>query len=288
MTTRENVASEILPDWMRSDIEQRIRTGMLELPLLPQVAAEALELCLARDSGTAEMAKILHRDHGLAGNVLRVANSPVFGVAVQITSLQQAVGRIGIHTIKEVVLSVATKATIFEAPPDWSHCVRDLPRLSLVSGLYATQVARACDHNGDAAFLSAFLHDMGWPVVMFILKKLEVRHEQAIKPSMVEVAGDIYHAEVGAQLAKSWGLAEAVVTAIRHHEDWADMDQIPAGAALVSLADQLARAAISQHPETEESVLNHPAIGPLNLNSGHVGTLLDMRDQILEMADAII
>ena len=95
MTNPAKTASEILPDWVRSDIEKRIRLCMLELPLLPEVAVEALELCVRRDGGSHQMAKILHRDQALAGNVLRVANSPLFGTRLEITSLQQAVSRIG-------------------------------------------------------------------------------------------------------------------------------------------------------------------------------------------------
>ena len=288
MTTPVETASEAFPDWVRSDIEERIRTSMLELPLLPQVAAEALELCLARESDATEMAKILHRDHGLAGNVLRVANSPVFGAAVEITSLQQAVGRIGVHMITDVVLSVVTKAPIFDTPPDWSSCVRDLPRLSLVSGLYARHVARACNDDEDIAFLSSFLHDMGWPVVMFLLQKLEKRHNQAFELPAVQAAGDMYHAEVGAELAMSWGIADSAVDAIRNHEDWPELDAAPAGAPVVSLADQLARVAIPGFPETAETIQKHPALELLDLDPEQVGELLDMGEKTLKMADAII
>ncbi len=287
MTTRDKVASEV-PDWVRSDIEQRIRTSMLELPLLPQIAAEALELCIAREGDAQQMAKILHRDQALAGNVLRVANSPLFGATVEITSLQQAVGRLGICMIREVVLSVATKATMFETPPAWSSCVRDLPRLSLVSALYATQLAGACNANEESAFLSGFLHDMGWPVVMFILQKLEVRHEKTLEVPVVEVAGDMYHAAVGAELAKSWHVSEGAVSAIRHHENWSELDELPEGAALVSLADQLARVAMPGFPDTEESVLDHSALGPLDLDSVQLRALLDMGSHILEMANIVI
>ena len=262
MTILAKIASEILPDWVRSDIEKRIHLCMLELPLLPEVAVEALELCIAREGDAQQMAKILHRDQALAGNVLRVANSPLFGATVEITSLQQAVGRMGICIIREVVLSVATRATMFETPAAWRSCVQDLPRLSLVSALYATQVARACKANEDAAFLSGFLHDMGWPVVMFLLQKLEARHEKALELPVVQVAGEIYHADMGAELARSWHVTEAAVTAIRHHENWSLLDEIPEGAPLVSFADQLARVAMPEFSETAESVLNHPALRP--------------------------
>ena len=44
--------------------------------------------------------------------------------------------------------------------------------------LYATHVARACHTDEDTAFLSGFLHDMGWSVVMFLLQKLETQQKQ--------------------------------------------------------------------------------------------------------------
>ena len=288
MTTPAKAPSETLPDWVRADIEKRIRVCMLELPILPGVAVQALNLCTARDSDAQQIANTLHRDQALAGNVLRVANSPLFGATVEITSLQQAVSRIGLRMIREVVLSVATNATMFETPPAWSSCVQDLPRLSFVSGLYATLVAQVCNADEDTAFLSGFLHDMGWSVVLFLLQKLEARQEQTIELPVVQAAGNMYHAEVGAELAKSWSVSEAAVTAIRHHENWSELDEIPEGAPLVSLADQLARIAMPEFPETAGSVLNHPALGPLNLDSNQLSTLLGMKDRILKMADAVI
>ncbi len=287
MTTPTKPASETLPDWVRSDIEKRISARMLELPILPEVAVNTLHLCGRQDADTNQIASILHRDQALAGNVMRVANSPLFGATVEITSLQQAISRVGLRMIREVVLAVATNATVFEAPAAWRSCVVDLPRLSLVSGLYATHVARACHTDEDTAFLSGFLHDMGWPVVMFLLQKLETQQKQKLELSVVQAAGNIFHAEVGAELARSWSVSEDAVTAIRHHENWSELDEIPKGAPLVSLADQLARIAMPEFSETAESVLNHPALGPLNLDSNQLSTLLGMKDRILKMADSV-
>lgn len=288
MATRAKAPPDILPDWVRSDIEKRIRVCMLELPLLPSVAGEVLEFCSRGDSDATQIAKILHRDQALAGNVIRVANSPLFGATVEVSSLQQAVGRIGIRTIRDVVLSVATKAAMFEAPAAWNPCIRDLPRLSLVSALYAAQVARCCESDDNLAFLSGFLHDMGWPVVMLLLQKLEARHDKTLDLPVVQAACQRYHADVGAELARSWHIAEPAVVAIRHHETWSQMDPVPEGAPLVSLADQLARATMPEFPQGEESVLTHPAVGPLNLDLEKVRGLLEMGDHILEMADVVL
>ena len=288
MTTPTKPASETLPDWVRSDIEKRIRARMLELPILPEVAVETLHLCGRQDADANQIASILHRDQALAGNVMRVANSPLFGATVEITSLQQAISRVGLRRIKEVVLSVATNATVFEAPAAWRSCVVDLPRLSLLSGFYATHVARACHADEDTAFLAGFLHDMGWSVVMFLLQKLEAQQRQKLDVSVVQAAGNLFHAEVGAELARSWSVSEDAVTAIRHHEDWSEMDTIPRGAPLVSMADQLARFAMSGFPDTEESVLNHPAVRPLDLDPKQLRTLFDMKDRILKLSNAVI
>ena len=129
---------------------------------------------------------------------------------------------------------------------------------------------------------------MGWPVVMLLLQRLEARHEKTLELPVVQIAGKMYHAEVGAELAKSWNVAEAAVTAIRHHENWSELDEVPEGAPLVSLADQLARVAMPGFPETEESVLHHSALGPLDLDSEQLSALLDMRDHILKMASVVI
>ena len=169
-------AVAILPEWLRTEVERRIRFHLLELPILPAVAAEALALCRSEDSDAHEIAKILHRDPGLAGHVMCLANSPMFGTSTEIKSLQQALGRIGKRRIAEVVLLVTTKATTFETPKAWSGCIQHLHRLSLMSALYAKEVTKPTHTDGDVAFLAGLLHDMGWPVVMLLLQMLLGQH----------------------------------------------------------------------------------------------------------------
>ena len=105
---------------------------------------------------------------------------------------------------------------------------------------------------------------------------------------MVQAAGNMFQAELGAELAKSWSVSEEAVTAIRHHENWSQLDTIPRGAFLVSLADQLARFAMSEFSDTEDAVLNHPALGPLDLDQKQLSTLFGMKDRIMKLSNAVI
>ena len=176
---------------------------------------------------------------------------------------------------------------MFEAPERWSSFLGHSVRQSLVTALYAKEVASACGANVDSAFLTGLLHRVGLPVVLSILRRLEKHHDTKLRLEEVEATLEIYHAEVAAQLASRWGLANDVVTAIRHQDDWPGLDEIPPGAPLVSLAAALARAAVSEHGSDPDVLRNHRALVVLCLDCRKTDKLLEMSERIVEMANAL-
>ena len=59
------------------------------VPSMPQVAARFLEIVQDPDFEYKEVVEVLSTDPGMTGELLRLANSPLFGVARKITTLNQ-------------------------------------------------------------------------------------------------------------------------------------------------------------------------------------------------------
>src|SRR4051794_18613299 len=91
----------------------RIASGALELPLLPHVAGQVCALSTSDDASARSLAALLHRDQAIAAHVLRVANSPLYRPRVPIVSLQQAISRLGMTTLREIVLTVSMRSRVF-------------------------------------------------------------------------------------------------------------------------------------------------------------------------------
>ncbi len=91
----------------RSDatsIIERIRSAD-NLPSLPSVAFQVLQLTRSDDASLADIARVIQQDPAITFKILRVVNSSLFGVARKVSSLQQAVVVLGLRTVKIMVLS---------------------------------------------------------------------------------------------------------------------------------------------------------------------------------------
>ena len=75
------------------------------LPSLPAVAVRVLELIRQENVAVTEIAETIAQDPVLSAKILKVVNSPLFGMANNVSSLPQAMVVLGLRTLKVMVLS---------------------------------------------------------------------------------------------------------------------------------------------------------------------------------------
>ena len=102
-------------DFISQQLEQRIESKSLTLPMLPQVTTQVLALVNNIDSDALELAKLIQSDQALAGHVMRIANSAAYSPNSDITSLQQAIARLGMQNIAEIALAATMGPSMFSA-----------------------------------------------------------------------------------------------------------------------------------------------------------------------------
>ncbi|MHC5064758.1 MAG: HDOD domain-containing protein [Planctomycetota bacterium] len=233
---REEEKLEALPEAIHTYLSDRIENKELDLPLLPDTTLQIVTLCRSEDADAAQLTELLHRDQSLAGNVLRIANSPISGSQEKIVSLQQAVSRLGLTRVREISLAASVEGLIFDCGARknlvhklWSHC--------LTAALIAKEIARHRRENVEEAFLCGLLHDMGKPVLVQSLFDYEKAEEEKLGDACFFLAFEEFHAPVASALIEEWGLPAQIAEAIRCHHDWRQADQARAQAAIMYLAD---------------------------------------------------
>ena len=208
------------PHDLTAALSERARAGRLRLPVLPTVAVELLASVNDDNCDARSLAARVQRDPSLAAHVLRVANSARFAPKEPIVSLTQAIGRLGLATLREIVVSVAVKGSTFDVKGHEAY-VEQLWRHALLAGRLAQEIARARRANVEAAFLCGLLHDIGRPVALQGL--VDLCKELGARPSEAELLQAIagLHQEVGGLLVERWKLPEWVHAAVRfhHHPD---------------------------------------------------------------------
>ncbi len=273
-----------LPELLAATLAERIASGSIELPVLPDSAAQVVSQTSNANCDFKAVADLIRRDQAMATHLLRIANSPLYRPRTQIVSLQQALSRLGTSSVREIALMISVKTRTFQAD-GFANEVRELFRHSLGTAVYAQEIARVKRWNVDEAFLCGLLHDIGRPVLLQALvdlcKELRVSAEKAA----IEQAATEHHAAVGGSLATKWSLPETVATTIRRHHDQCETSSQTE--MVTSLADALAHATLGEEPKGEDSVRAHWTLGGLNLYPEDVDKLIGLRSRVTEIAASL-
>jgi len=190
----------------------RVNASTPSLPPRPEVVAEVMTLLQDPRADSKRLARLVHGDPALAAQVLRVANSPAWRGRARIVTLQQAVARLGMGALQEIVLSAAisgvykVKGHEELASSIWRHAIG--------TALFAKATARLRRENVESAFIGGLLHSVGRPVALWELMRQLKRKRMNATPAAVRTAVELGHERVGLALASSWKLPEVVQSVI--------------------------------------------------------------------------
>lgn len=185
-------------------------------PKLPQVALQIMELSQRPDVGFDEVGAVLEKDPLLAAKVLSIAQSAVYAPRSPILSLRQATVRLGLQTLRDLVLEAAVSMRVFRAP-GYGEAMERLSRHSAATAYLLRALCRRARVDAEYAFLCGLLHDVGLAACLLALSD-EPRGGavpfDALGPGLHEV-----HQEASGLVTRLWGLpAEVQQLVATHHE----------------------------------------------------------------------
>jgi HD-like signal output (HDOD) protein len=129
-------------------------------PKLPQVALEIMELSQRPEVSFDEVSAVLEKDPLLAAKVLSIAQSAVYAPRSPILSLRQATIRLGLKTLRDLVLEAAVSMRVFRAP-GYGEAMERLSRHSTATAYLLRALCRRTGIDAEYAFLCGLLHDVG-------------------------------------------------------------------------------------------------------------------------------
>ncbi len=190
------------------------RVRPFKMPMLPAAAMHAMVLANDSSASARDMEAAVRDDPGLSARVLRVANSPLYGSQTPVTTIRNAVLRLGHQTLRDVIYQAVAEAHIFR---DGAEKELALQRLHSISVAHITRaICRVLGTDGEYAFLCGLLHDIGRPVLSQVLSE----ESQGLTPEEIRKVIDVAHVDVGAAVARLWKLPALAVEAIERHHDY--------------------------------------------------------------------
>jgi len=214
------------------------------LPPIPHIADQVLKLTSDPDCSVSELQNVICTDQSLAAQILKIANSAMFGSMKEVRTLPQAIATLGLTYVKSAVIASIAKDLYMKSSMGfykviiWEH--------SLVSALAGGAFAKILLFpSHDEVFLGGLLHDIGKSVLDL---KYPVQYEKIIRSyyageisecSQAELdAFGCDHSMVAEALLHSWNLPNELIQCVRWHHSPANAEpECVALAAYVSLGN---------------------------------------------------
>lgn len=197
-------------------------SGIKSLPPFPAVACKLLGLISDDDADFREVSRLVMTDTALSGQVLRVANSALFGFRQEVRSILNALCLVGANRVRDIVVTVALKN--YMGPSD-NVFLRGCWRHNLAAALWGDALAQCYKLDRPMTYTAGIVHDIGRIALLMLLPGdysafLEKSCDGNVdwrKPE--RELFDFDHCEIGYYLSKLWNFQPTLSNVIAHHHD---------------------------------------------------------------------
>lgn len=196
------------------------------IPRRPSLLPKLMATVNDGDASMMEVARIVAQDPALTGNLLRIANSPVYRVGSQpIESIDRAVTHVGIQGIRSIIITALLQpvmtagAGAFSRFPElvWEHTLYS----AAAAEAHATQIENA---EPFVAQLIGLLYGLSAIVVFRIVRDQFAAHpELAPDPGSIARLLETWVAPTAGRIAASWELSQRIQYALESQTLAAEM-----------------------------------------------------------------
>ncbi len=204
---------------------KKILKKVESFPSMPGAASKVLSIIDDPDASALQLEEALRHDPGLTANILRMTNSPYFGVASEVGSLRRAIVVLGVKRVTQIIIASCLSGVMSKPVMGYDLSPGELWKHSIAVSVSAEGLIKELSiPAADEIFTAALLHDVGKLILgEFLEGRISDIEKIASKgvpfhDAERNVLGTD-HAEVGARLLEKWSFPEGIVYAVRWHHD---------------------------------------------------------------------
>jgi HD-like signal output (HDOD) protein len=230
---------------MAPELEKLFRSA--KLFSLPEVYLRVRETLDRPDYHVDEVASSISQDPSLTARLLRVVNSPFFGLVAQIDNVKRAITLLGPRQIHDLVLATVVTASFSRLDVKLVD-MRRFWRNSVYCGVIARQLGIRCDLvDSERLFLAGILRDIGHLLMYQQLPELCAQaikqRQQGSERQLFEIERDLIGydcAEASGELLRYWTLPQDLWEPILWQNAPEQAETYPLESAIVHMAGVLA------------------------------------------------
>ena len=234
-----------------------------DLATCPAIFTRLMECMDDPDVNFQEIGTVIQTDPALTTQVLRMVNSPFYGLSEKVASITHAIQIMGTHELSSIVLATCVISHFKGIPENlvtlegfWYQSIGTAITAAIISEHHAPE-------KKPYLYTGGMIHDLG---SLLIYTHLPEQATQALErcnewgkefTEAEKEALGFTHEEVGALIAERWALPELLKTIMAHHHAPLEAPRFQHEVAVVRLADYIA--SNLQLGTTGEHLVREPA-----------------------------
>lgn len=260
---------------------------------LPSVVMTVNKLIVDSESTMKDFEDVIKVDQVLVTRMLRLVNSPFYGLTQTVDSISRAVAFLGMKNLHNLVVIDALQ-TIFIAPHQttgfskkklWHHSAA----VSICSKMVAERIFGV---NGDDALLCGILHDFG----LLIEEQIQPDDFEKIcskctsTETLIALENEAFgtnHCELGYIMSLDWNMSASIQEAIRDHHHITDDMNPETLAGIIQISEYITgQLKYTTLPEIKVEI-SPPLLQHLRDNINDYNVLIEDLPEEMEKANAI-
>ncbi|MBR8462000.1 HDOD domain-containing protein [Campylobacter sp. faydin G-140] len=211
---------------MNDSIYKKIKT----LPPLDDTIVEIQRLCANENSSINDLTKVVECDPMLIANILRSANSPLYGFSQEITTIARAISLFGMATIRGFAIASAIKRSFAINLDPYGITSQDFLNISTIqNALTYNWYSKIKPRNLEILSPASFMLEVGKIVLSHELiergldDEFKLRLKNIVYPSDLGLLEseflEITNEEVTAKIFEQWNLENELINSILYSSD---------------------------------------------------------------------
>jgi diguanylate cyclase (GGDEF)-like protein len=194
------------------------------IPSPPAIAVRIVQEVKKDNTSLDDLARIISCDPALTAKILKVANSPFYGLPCKVESIERAVNVLGLEALKNIALSFIIVRE-FNPGSDGKFDPGMFWRRSITAAVSAGLIASRLGIRREDTFVTPLLMDIGI-LIMYMCRPrdyLKVIDEKRVsRISTVDAERMIFgtdHQAVGGAVLARWGIPEDISVPVSFHHN---------------------------------------------------------------------
>jgi HD-like signal output (HDOD) protein len=205
-------------------LNECLSSGKVQLPVSNMTGLRLQQEISKEGANPKVLEKLIATDQALTAQVLKIANSAFYRGLHKASSVREAILRLGMIEVSNIITLVTQKQTFQSKDPFIGELLEKLWQHAVACAVGAQWLARSCNYPNilNEAFLAGLLHDIGKLFLLTVIEanKLSEKFNLRLNREMIYHALADLHTEYVYSLLKQWNFPEGYYqVAKEYHQD---------------------------------------------------------------------